>query len=115
MRLVQYVLDHSASFAQHYGGIAIELEEAPWRLLFGFDEQTPGSKTNADNKRKNMRCAMSFLEVGSDCLEVDQGWFTPVVLRAGFCREVVGGWSAILRRIVNRALPAQRASAITVS
>jgi hypothetical protein len=104
VRLVQYVLDHSASFAEHYGRIAINREEAPWRLLFGFDEQTPGSKINADNKRKNMCCVMNFLEVGSDCLEVDQSWFIPVVLRAGFCREVVGGWSAILRRILNRAL-----------
>ena len=98
------MLDHSASFAEQSSGIARSREEAPWRLLFGFDEQTPGSRINADNKRKNMCCVMSFLEAGSDCLEADQRWCIPIVLRAGFCREVVGGWSAILRRILNLAL-----------
>ena len=49
--------------------------------MLGFDEQTPGAKVNADNKRKNMVCVMNFVEVGHDCLECDDSWFVPVVLR----------------------------------
>ena len=61
--------------------------------MLGFDEQTPGAKVNADNKRKNMVCVMNFVEVGHDCLELDHSWFVPV--GAGFSRKVLEGWSAI--------------------
>ena len=101
---MQYILDHSAGLAQHYGEIAMRRGATPWRLVCGFDEQTPGSKVNANNKRKNMCFIMNFLEVGSDCLELDDSWFIPLVLRAGFLRDAVGGWSAMLRRLLRRIL-----------
>ena len=51
-----------------------------------------------------MVCVMNFVEVGHDCLECDDSWFVPVVLRTGFSRTVNGGWSAILRRLLLRLL-----------
>ena len=105
VKLMQYILDHAPELARHYIEIATLLgDRRVWKLMLGFDEQTPGSKVNADNKRKNMVCVMNFVEVGHDCLEMDYSWFVPVVLRANFSRTVRGGWSAILRRLLLRLL-----------
>ena len=105
VKLMQYVLDHAPKLARHYFEIATRLgDQWVWKLMLGFDEQTPGNKVNADNKRKNMVCVMNFVEVGHDCLELDDSWFVPLVLRAGFSRTVRGGWSAILRRLLLRLL-----------
>ena len=79
------------SLACHYFEIATHLgDQCVWKLMLGFDEQTPGAKVNADNRRKNMVCVMNFVEVGHDCLELDDSWFVPLVLRAGFSRAVRG-------------------------
>ena len=79
VKLIQYALDHAPELARHYFEIATVLgDRHVWNL--GFDEQTPGSKVNHDNKRKNMVCVMNFVEVGHDCLEMDNSWFVPVVL-----------------------------------
>ena len=51
VRLVQQVLDNSPRLAEHYGKMALKHPQ-PWMLLFGCDEQTPGSKVNHDNRRK---------------------------------------------------------------
>ena len=48
--------------------------------------------------------AMKILEVGNDCLETDDTWFAPLVLRSHLHRAVVGGWSAILRRFLRHLL-----------
>ena len=91
VKLMQYVLDHAPKLARHYFEIATRLgDQWVWKLMLGFDEQTPGNKVNADNKRKNMVCVMNFVEVGHDCLELDDSWFVPLVLRAGFSRAVRG-------------------------
>ena len=104
VKLVQHVLDHAAGLAQHYGEIAMRRGEIPWRLVCGFDEQTPGSKVNADNRRKCMVFVINFLEVACDCLELDDSWFIPLVLRENLHRAVKGGWSAVLRRLLRRML-----------
>ena len=91
VKLMQYVLDHAPKLARHYFEVATRLgDQCVWKLMLGFDEQTPGAKVNADNKRKNMVCVMNFVEVGHDCLELDDSWFVPLVLRAGFSRAVRG-------------------------
>ena len=104
LRLVQYVLDNSELLAQHYGEMALKHGQETWNLIIGCDEQTPGSKVNHDNKRKNMCVAMSFIEVGFDLLENDDCWFVPATFRSNLCKKVLGGWSAILRRLLRRAL-----------
>ena len=91
VKLMQYVLDHAPKLARHYFETATHLgDQCVWKLMLGFDEQTPGAKVNADNKRKNMVCVMNFVELGHDCLELDDSWFVPLVLRAGFSRAVRG-------------------------
>ena len=87
VKLMQYVLDHAPKLARHYFEIATRLGgHCVWKLMLGFDEQTPGAKVNA----KNMVSVMNFVEVGHDCLELDDSWFVPLVLRAGFSRAVRG-------------------------
>ena len=48
------------------------------RAILGMDEQTPGSKVNHDNRRKNMVICFNFLELGHDVLVVE----APFQLRA---------------------------------
>ena len=84
---MQYVLEHAPELARHYFEVATRLgDQCVWKLMLGFDEQTPGAKVNA----KNMVSVMNFVEVGHDCLELDDSWFVPLVLRAGFSRAVRG-------------------------
>ena len=105
IRLIQHVLDNSPRLAQHYGEVAVELDnERRWRLLLGFDEQTPGNKVNADNKRKNMVVFMTFIEVGPYCLENSNTGVVPFVSQAHRIKHVRGGWSAVLRRVLHRLL-----------
>ena len=81
----------SETMAGNYTEVATLLgERRVWKLMLaqlGFDEQTPGSKVNADTKRKNVVCVMNFLELAN-------AWIVPLVLRTGFSRIVRGGWSA---------------------
>jgi hypothetical protein len=103
VRLVQHVIDHSPALKTLY---AEKLEErpGPWRIVLGFDEQTPGSKVNHDNKRKNMCVMFNFLELGADVLETDATWYIPVVLRPKLFKTVDGGWSCILKHFLRRML-----------
>ena len=75
------MLDHSHALRKVY---AEKLEEhpTPWHILVGFDEQTPGSRVNHENRRKNMCVMLNFLELGADILEIDATLFIPVVVRA---------------------------------
>ena len=64
VRLMQYALDHAPQLARHYFETATHLgDQCVWKLMLGFDEQTPGAKVNA----KNMVSVMNFVEVGHDC------------------------------------------------
>ena len=104
IRLVQFMLNNCSSLAQHYGEMAMTNPDRTWRLIIGCDEQTLGSKMNKDNKRKNMVIAMNFLDVGNDVLECDDSWFIPLVLRSDILKRASGGWSAILRLFLRRAI-----------
>ena len=104
VRLVQFVLDNCSLLAQRYGEIAMDNPDSTWRLIIGYDEQTPGSKLNRDNQRKNMVIVMNFLELGADILESDDSWFIPLVCRSEILKCAKGGWSAILRKFLRRAI-----------
>ena len=104
VRLIQFVLNNCSSLAQHYGEMAMKNPDRTWRLIIGCDEQTPGSKMNKDNHRKNIVIVMNFLDVGHDILECDDSWFIPLVLRSDFLKRASGGWSAILRLFLRRAI-----------
>ena len=102
VRLLQHCVDNAPPLAQHFGNVAAELGPQPWNVLLAFDEQTPGSKVNADNKRKSMILVMNFLELGADVLENKETWLVPLCIQSHCIKAVSGGWSAVLRRILRR-------------
>lgn len=59
---------------------------------------TPWRQLKCDNRRKLMNLSFSFLELGASALTHGAGWFTPVCVRHTMIREVVGGWSHMLRQ-----------------
>lgn len=71
--------------------------EHPWSLVVAFDEFVPGNKLRPDNKRKIMILSYNFLELGQAALSDEAFWHTPVIVRHNTIREVVGGWSRMLR------------------
>ena len=103
VRLVQHVIDHSLGLRKWYGE-KLQERPSPWRIALGFDEQTPGSKVNQNNQRKNMCTMFNFLELGADALEIDATWFVPLVLRPKIFDKVAGGWSTILKLLLRRML-----------
>lgn len=102
-RLVQYVLDNSPGLRDIYSQ-RLQVYPPPWHILAGFDEQTPGSKVNQDNKRKNMVFTFNFAELGSDVLQMDDTWFIPLVLRCDTCGTVDGAWSHVLAALLRMFL-----------
>jgi len=103
LKLAQHVLDNVPLLAQYYGEVASVEPDKQWRVILGCDEQTPGSKVNLDNQRKNMCLVFNFLEVGADFLEDDGVWYVPMVIRKEYLANVIGGWSAIFRQFLRHA------------
>ena len=62
----------------------------PWRIIFGGDAHTPGSKMTGDNRRKNTAVAFNFCELGPDILECDASWYIPVIARAQVFKKLPG-------------------------
>ena len=87
--------------------------EQPWRLVLGFDEFAPGNKLNFDNRRKMMVLSFTFAELGQDAISCGFGWFTVAVVRTTVLEKARGGWSALLRRFVERQLLAADGLATT--
>ena len=103
VKLVQHLLDHSPGLRKAYGE-KLQQHPWPWRMVLGFDEQTPGSKVNQNNQRKNMCVMFNFIELGADILEMDVTWFVPVVIRPKLFETLDGGWSFVLKSFLRRAL-----------
>ena len=103
-RMIQYVLDNCETLSQLYGEIAMANPGQEWRLIMGYDEQTPGSKISRENLRKNMVITMNFIEAGAEVLESDDSWFIPFVCRSDLLNKVRGSWSTVLRRFLRRAI-----------
>ena len=62
----------------------------PWKLLFTWDEFTPGSLLKPHNNRKAMVVNMSFQELGH-ALHSDKCWWTIAVARSNILKWWVGG------------------------
>ena len=71
--------------------------DRPWRLVVGFDEFTPGNAFHPDHSRKCMVLSFSFMELGQLALSVDDAWITPLVVRTSVMKNIIGGWSHVLR------------------
>ena len=77
--------------------------ENPWNLMFTWDELTPGSLLRPHNSRKAMVTNMSFQELGH-AIQGDRCWWTIAVARTIVLKQVVGGWSRMLRDLLKLAL-----------
>ena len=97
------MLDQSPALKRFYFQ---KLQETapPWHVICGFDEFSPGSKINAENRRKHYALYFNFAELGGACLSIDSTWFTPVVLRSKLIESVAGGWSCCLRLFLRQML-----------
>ena len=77
--------------------------QSPWKMIWYFDELTPGNVLRQDNKRKAMAVYISFAELGTSLLCRSEFWMTIAVARCSMIREVPGGWSRMLRDLVRAA------------
>ena len=77
--------------------------EAPWKLLITWDEFVPGSMLKPNNTRKAMVVNLSFQELGS-ALHNDRSWWTIAVAKSSILKQVVGGWSRMLRDLLKLVL-----------
>ncbi len=75
---------------------------SPWSMVVYFDELTPGNVLRPDNRRKIMAVYMGFKELGAHIICKTEAWFTIAVVRMTQVREVVGGWSHMLRVLLRR-------------
>ena len=99
-KLVQYVLENCPALARRYlsqlgrGSHVLD-------IVMGCDEYTPGSRVTAKNDRKAMNLVFNFQNLGHDILENDATWFIPCIVRHVYFDKVVcGGWSAMLRKLM---------------
>ena len=77
--------------------------EAPWRLIVTWDEFTAGNPLKPHNARKTMVCNMTFEELGP-ALASNNCWWTVAVAKSSILRDVVGGWSRMLRDLLKLTL-----------
>ena len=100
VRLIQYVLEQAPELARHYTEVGTLLgDRRVWKLMLGFDEQTPGSK------RKNVVCVMNFLEVGHDCLEL--AILRRLLLRLLTGPESISNFGLLVRCVVHGQIKAE--------
>ena len=99
--LVEYVLERTPTLRTIYADKCQQCR-GPRQILMGFDEHTPGNQVSHDNRRKCMCVFFNFAELGSDALEIDNTWFTPMVVPAKLMSRVSGGWSCILKHFLRR-------------
>ena len=78
----------------------------PWHLVIGFDEFTPGNKNRFDQSRKTMVVSVTFRELGQTSMSDELFWHTIVVVRSNVLKEIVGGFSCVLRHILEHIMTA---------
>ena len=78
--------------------------EQPWDLLVCFDEWSPGDICNIDNTRKTMVLSFKFEQLGDFALQKDYTWMVPITVRTTNIKQVMGGWSHLLKRFSHTLL-----------
>ena len=73
-------------------------------LIVAYDEFAPGNKLQYDNRRKVMVSSFSFREFQQAALAEDTNWITPLILRSCILSKVKGGWSHVLKLLLNKLL-----------
>ena len=94
--LLQYTLKESPALQQVYESVLARdpcTETAPWSIVLGFDEFTPGAQFSLDNRRKGMNLYYNFVNLGPHVLSLDGTWFVLCCVRHDEMVNVKGGWS----------------------
>lgn len=74
---------YRSALARHPSTLA-----APWRIVVGYDEFTPGNKLSVNHSRKSMVLSFSFLELGSAALMHGSAWVSCIVVRTTIINQV---------------------------
>ena len=101
--LLQQLVSGSPSLQEVYSAAARRhpcTAEAPWHVVIGLDEFTPGSKFKPKNRRKVMVVSFNFLELGMALMSHELSWVTPACVRTVVIVEIDGGWSHMFARLL---------------
>ena len=79
-----------------------------WNAIVSFDEFTPGNKRSLRNARKTMVFSFTFLELGPAGLCHELAWFTSACIRSTELKNIVGGWSNLLRLCIRQMMIAEQ-------
>ena len=105
--LVRYVVGSRPELQDVYAAAAKRsppTKEQPWDLLVCFDEWSPGDICSIDNTRKTMVLSFNFEQLGSLTLQKDYSWMVPICVRTSKIKQVMGGWSHMLKRFFHTLL-----------
>ena len=76
----------------------------PWKIIFYFDEATPGAVLDLNNSRKLWCFYISFRELGPSRLCMEGAWIPIAVLRTTECYNIKGGFSYCARVLLRHIL-----------
>ena len=102
--LLSRALRASRELQTMYDAAFVASRSEAWRLAIVFDEFTPGSLHRPDNRRKCMVLGFNFLDLGMDALSQELTWMIPIIARSTKIREVLGGFSHMLKLFLRRLL-----------
>ena len=101
--VLKHILEGSPAVADAYRQVLAlrpNTQQAPWKMIWYFDEITPGNALRPDNRRKTMAVYISFAELGPSLLCKSEFWMTIAVARTNMIRQIEGGWSRMLRDLL---------------
>jgi hypothetical protein len=87
-RLITTAIADSPHLMQAYTRTALRKGAAPWGLVIGFDEYTPGSFYRPHTNRKSMNCFISFTSLGPSVLNRHSGWLAPITVRTTIIKQI---------------------------
>ena len=73
----------------------------PWDAVVYFDEATPGAVLHLDNHRKIWCIYVTFLNFGPAVVQHEQAWIPLAILRTDIAKNLVGGLSRALARLLD--------------
>ena len=78
--------------------------QSGWQMIVYADEVSPGNQLRKDNRRKFWAVYASWKELGGLALSKEASWNIILTLRSNRCAQVVGGFSTVMRHLVNTLL-----------
>ena len=71
--------------------------DAPWDIIFNFDEATPGMVLSLNNRRKMWTIMVTLKQFGPEVLQHEAAWIPIACLRSSKARQIPGVFSAASR------------------